>query len=90
LATLLASNMGFHSCNWLNEIMPREQAKRVYGYYLRDDGELMIEVKPGEFVGETAARLGFVHPNLLADIERIKGRLGQPPRRRIKNPKPRQ
>jgi hypothetical protein len=68
----------------------KEQAKRVNAYYLRDDGELMVAVKPGEFVSETAARLGFVHPNLLADIERIKGRLGQPLRRHIKNPKPRQ
>jgi hypothetical protein len=57
-----------------------EQRKRVYGYYLRDDGELMIEVQPGEFVSEAAARSGLVHPNVLADIHRIKGRLRRPPR----------
>jgi hypothetical protein len=56
----------------------KEQAKRVYSYYLRDDGELMIEVQPREFVSETAARLGFVHPNVLADIQRIKDRLQRP------------
>jgi hypothetical protein len=50
-------------------------AKRVYDYYLRDHGQLMIEVQPGEFVSETAARLGLVHPNVLADIQRIKVRL---------------
>ena len=55
--------------------MRKEQAKPVQGYYLRDHGELMIEMQPGEFVSETAARLGLVHPNLLADIQRIKGRL---------------
>lgn len=54
--------------------MPK-QAKRVSRYYLRDDGQLMVEVQPGEFVSETAARLGLVHPNLLADIQRIRGRL---------------
>jgi hypothetical protein len=69
--------------------VPKEQTKRVHSYYIRDDGELMVEVKPGEFVSETAACLGFVHPNLLADVERIKGRLGRPPRRQLANPKPR-
>ena len=59
----------------------------VYGYYLRDDGELIIEVKPGEFVSESAARRGLVHPNVLADIHRIKGRLRRPPRRQLANPK---
>ena len=57
--------------------MPK-QAKRVSAYYLRDDGQLMIEVQPGQFVSETAARLGLFHPNLLADIQRIKGRLQRP------------
>ena len=57
--------------------MPK-QAKRVSAYYFRDDGQLMIEVQPGQFVSETAARLGLFHPNLLADIQRIKGRLQRP------------
>ena len=39
--------------------MPK-QAKRVSAYYLRDDGQLMIEVQPGQFVSETAARLGII------------------------------
>jgi hypothetical protein len=39
----------------------------------------MIEMKPGEFVSESAARL--VHPNVLADVHRIKGRLRRLPRR---------
>jgi hypothetical protein len=68
----------------------KEQKNRAYGYYLRDDGELMIEVQPGEFVSETAARRGFVHPNVLADIHRIKGRLRRGPRKQLANPKPRQ
>jgi transposase-like protein len=50
----------------------------VSAYYLRDDGQLMIEVQPGQFVSETAAQLGLFHPNLLADIQRIKGRLQRP------------
>jgi hypothetical protein len=44
----------------------------------RDDGQLMIEVQPGQFVSETGARLGLFHPNLLAHIQRIKGRLQRP------------
>ena len=60
--------------------MPK-QAKRVSAYYLRDDGQLMIEVQPGQFVSETAARLGLFHPNLLTDIQRIKDRLQRRPAR---------
>ena len=52
--------------------MPKEENRRVHGCYLRDDGELMIEVQPGEFVSELAARRGLVHPNILVDIHRIK------------------
>jgi hypothetical protein len=62
--------------------MRKEQAKPVQGYYLRDHGELMIEMQPGEFVSETAVRCGLVHPNVLADIHRIKGRLRRTPQRR--------
>ena len=50
----------------------------VLDYYLRDDGELMIEVQPGEFVSESAAQRGLVHPNVLADIARIKAVLKRP------------
>jgi hypothetical protein len=66
--------------------MPK-QAKRVSRYYLRDDGQLMVEVQPGEFVSETAARLGLVHPNMLADIQRIKGRLQRPAGKKPSNGK---
>jgi hypothetical protein len=69
--------------------MRKEQAKRVQGYYLRDDVELMIEMQPGEFVSETAVRRGLVQPSVLTDIHRIKGRLRRTPRRLPKNPKPR-
>ena len=31
----------------------------MQGYYLRDDGELMIEMQPGEFVSETARAVGW-------------------------------
>lgn len=61
----------------------------MQGYYLRDDGELMIEMQPGEFVSETAARCGLVPPSVLTDIHRIKGRLRRTPRQLPKNPKPR-
>ncbi|MGH9806042.1 MAG: hypothetical protein ACRD9W_02050, partial [Terriglobia bacterium] len=60
--------------------VPRREPDHVYGYYLRDDGELMIEVKPGEFVTETAARSGLLPSSILTDISRIKGRLGRLPR----------
>jgi hypothetical protein len=60
--------------------VPNREPDRVYGYYLRDDGELMIEVKRGEFVSETAVRCGLVHPNALVQIDRIKARLQRLPR----------
>jgi hypothetical protein len=66
--------------------VPNKDKERVHGYYLRDDGELMIELRPGQFVSETAAHLGFVHPNVLADIGRIKGRLQRPPPRQLRQP----
>jgi hypothetical protein len=41
-------------------------------YYLRDDGVLMIQARPGHFINETvAAGFGLVP----ADIERIRGEL---------------
>ena len=67
--------------------MPK-QAKQVSSYYLRDDGQLMVEIRPGEFVSETAARLGLVHPNLLADIQRIKDRLYRPAAKKPSNRRP--
>lgn len=66
----------------------RRKQDHVYGYYLRDDDELMIEIKPGEFVSETAARRGLAHPNALVQIDRIKGRLRRGPRRQLSS-KPR-
>ena len=58
--------------------MSKAQAKLVNSYYMRDDGALMIEVAPGQFISETAARLGLVHPNMRADIERIRSKLKLP------------
>jgi hypothetical protein len=49
----------------------KEQLK-LSNYYIRDDGKLMIEVQPGEFVSEAAARSGLVHSKVISDIERIK------------------
>jgi hypothetical protein len=63
----------------------RSSTKQVLRYYLRDDGELMLEMRPGEFISETAARRGLAHPQLLAEVHRIKGRLGRAKRA---NPKP--
>jgi len=40
----------------------KKEKEQIFGSYLRRDGELMIEVRPGEFVGETAARRGLVRP----------------------------
>lgn len=34
---------------------------------LADDGEQMLELRPGQFVSETVAHFGFVHPYVLAD-----------------------
>jgi hypothetical protein len=68
--------------------MRKEQTKRVQDRYFRDDGELMIEMQPGEFVSETAVRRGLVHPIVLNDVPRIKGRLRPTPRRLPTNPKP--
>ena len=65
--------------------MPRNSTKQALGYYLRDDGELMLEMRPGEFISETAARRGFAHPKLLTEVHRIKGRLSLTKRA---NPKP--
>jgi hypothetical protein len=67
----------------------KEHTERVQGYYLRDDGELMIEMQPGEFVSETAVRRGLVQSSVLTDIHRIKNRLRRTPLRLPKNPKPR-
>ena len=61
--------------------MQRSSTKQVLRYYLRDDGELRL----GEFISETAARRGLAHPQLLAEVHRIKGRLGRAKRA---NPKP--
>lgn len=69
--------------------VPKTDKNRILGYYVRDDGELMLEIRPGEFVNETAARRGFVEPNVLSDIHRIKGRLQGLRRRQAKSKKPR-
>jgi hypothetical protein len=63
----------------------KPSTKHVLRYYLRDDGELMLEIRPGEFISETAARQGLAHPKLLAEVHRIKGRLSRAKRA---NPKP--
>ncbi len=63
--------------------MQRREQDHVYGYYIRDDGELMIEIKRGEFVSETAARRGLAHPNVLVQIDRVKGRLRRGPRKQL-------
>ena len=52
--------------------------------YFREDGMLMIEVRPREFISETAARLGLVHPNFLSKIDRIKSKLKRPAGRRTR------
>ena len=52
--------------------MAMESVKHLHTY-VREDGMLMIEIRPREFISETAARLGLVHPNFLAKIDRIKG-----------------
>jgi hypothetical protein len=57
-----------------------KQPKRMVNCYLRDDGELMIEVQPGEFVSETAAQRGLVDPSVLTNIASVKGRLKSPSR----------
>lgn len=63
--------------------MPKDR-KRILSYYLRDDGELMLEVRPGEFVSEAAARQGLVHASQLADVPHIKGRLATAKRADLK------
>ena len=48
-------------------------------YYLRDDGELMVEMRPGQFISKAAAvRLGLVGANVLEDIERTMGKKERP------------
>jgi hypothetical protein len=59
----------------------KEQTKRIQHRYFRDDGELMIEMQPGEFVSETAVRRGLVQTNAPADPHRVKGRLRRTSRR---------
>ena len=40
-------------------------------YYVRDDGQLMVEMRPGQFISKAAAvRLGLVGASVLEDIER--------------------
>jgi hypothetical protein len=51
---------------------------KLSNYYVRDDGVLMIEVRPGQFVSETAARSGLVLSKVIEDIERIKSTLKRP------------
>ena len=48
-------------------------------FYVRDDGELMVEVRPGQFVNKaTALRLGLVGASMLDDIERTLRKNGPP------------
>jgi len=65
--------------------MAMESAKHPHTY-LREDGVLMIEVRPREFISETAARLGLVHPNFLAKIDRIKGNAKRSAGRKARKP----
>ena len=79
-----AAAVGKSAFGPITDILACDPSRPVY------DGELMIEMQPGEFVNETAVRRGLVHSNVLTDIHRIKGRLRRTPQRLPKNPKPRQ
>jgi len=38
---------------------------KLPNYYVSDDGVLMIELQPGRFISETAARSGLVHSKVI-------------------------
>jgi hypothetical protein len=48
-------------------------------YYLRDDGVLMVEMRPGQFINKaTAVQLGLVRASVLEDIERTMDKMKGP------------
>jgi hypothetical protein len=63
---------------------------KLPNYYVRDDGVLMIELQPGRFISETAARSGLVHSKVIEDIQRIKSTLKPPGNKRRSKLKTRQ
>jgi hypothetical protein len=55
-------------------------------FYVRDDGELMVEMRPGQFINKAAAlRLGLVSASVLEDIERTLGKMKRPASERTKS-----
>lgn len=48
-------------------------------YYLRDDGVLMVEMRPGQFINkEAAVRLGLIGASVLEDIDRTMRKMKRP------------